>query len=95
MTDAQITKLAQDIVTAANLVKAAYNRSRELLAYNTVANLDWNGMPAEPIAGTDALPSDISNAIGAMAELKDYWEGQAVATANYGQLYEKLAFPFA
>ncbi len=56
---------------------------------------DWSGDPAQPVSGTDALPADISNAIYAMTKVIAMYEGAGVDAANYGQSFEKLAFPLA
>lgn len=95
MTAAQVTKAAQDAVVLANAVKSVYARCKEYVAHNTVMAHDWSQDPAQPIAGTDALPADISNAIYAMTKVVAMWEGAGVDASNYGQSFEKLAFPFA
>lgn len=98
LTTPQITLSAQSVIDLANQLKSAYVLAKEFSNYNGVTDPGWNSLSGAAIVnglvvGTQAAPSDISNAIGSINEFIAYWEGGVVAQSAWGQNLEKLANP--
>lgn len=99
MTPEQITIFANDIKQVSESVKASYNRAAQLMNSNAVNDPGWASLTGAAvdqngfIVNTSMTPLSVANAISALAQFKNYWEGQGVPAVAWGQNLEKIDSP--
>lgn len=106
-TNAQVIKLAKDTIQVARAIKSAQVLANQFMHNNSVNDPNWTdlntpeGHANEEVVDEDGLileagvtPSDVSNAIGSIANFLHYYEGTAdVAQSAWGNNLEKIVEP--
>lgn len=94
-TNNEIVAIAKAVAECARLLKAAKYITDQTLARNSVEAITW-GASQDTIlsdAGLSYTGAEISNALGSLAQLQNYWTNAAVTQGDHGGNFEKLVDP--